>query len=85
VPAGVLVQLQAHVADHHNVHSMLTDLRPVLAARDLLRANVANGSVVERLEHEYKLEAEEAQIALDAAWAMLRYECPTFSAAPPRQ
>ena len=67
------------------MHSMLTDLTPVIAARNLLRANRANASVVELLQNEYALQPEEAQLVLDAAWAMLRYEYPAVSAAAPRQ
>jgi hypothetical protein len=67
------------------MHSMLTDLRPVITARNLIRANIANASVVERLQNEYTLNPEEAQLVLDAAWAMLRYEYPGVSAAPPRR
>jgi hypothetical protein len=67
------------------MHSMLTDLTPVIAARNLLRANRANASVVELLQNEYALQPEEAQLVLDAAWAMLRYEYPAVSAPAPRQ
>jgi len=68
------VQLRPAVADHHSMHSMLRDLRPVLSARDLLRADLAPDIVVERLELEYQLDPEETELVLDAAWAMLRYE-----------
>ena len=67
------------------MHSMLTDLTPVIAARNLLRANRANASVVELIQIEYALKPEEAQLVLDAAWAMLRYECPAVSTTVPRQ
>ncbi len=67
------------------MHSMLTDLTPVIAARNLLRANRANASVVELIQIEYALEPEEAQLVLDAAGAMLRYEYPSVSAPAPRQ
>ena len=67
------------------MHSTLTDLTPVIAARNLLRANRANASVVELIQIEYALKPEEAQLVLDAAWAMLRYEDPAVSATAPRQ
>jgi hypothetical protein len=67
------------------MHSMLTDLTPVIAARNLLRANRANASVIELIQIEYALKPEEAQLVLDAAWAMLRYEYPAVSAPAPRQ
>lgn len=68
------VQPGPAVADHHSMPSMLRDLRPVLAARDLLRADLAAHTVVQRLALEYQLDAEETQLVLDAARAMLRYE-----------
>jgi hypothetical protein len=77
------VQLGAATADHHSMDSQLRDLRPVLAARDLLRADLASDIVVERLEREYRLDPEETQLVLDAARAMLRYE-QAVGAGPPR-
>jgi hypothetical protein len=77
------VQPGPAMADHHSMHSMLRDLRPVLAARDLLRADLGTDRVVERLQLEYQLDPEETQLVLDAAWAMLRYE-QAVGAGPPR-
>jgi hypothetical protein len=70
------------MADHHHMHSMLRDLRPVLAARDLLRASLETGIVVERLQLEYQLDGDDTQLVLDAASAMLQYEEAVGAARP---
>ena len=53
---------------------MLTDLEPLVVARQLLRQAFSSNLIAERLRHEYDLESSEAHAVVAAARALVQYE-----------
>jgi hypothetical protein len=53
---------------------VITDLEPLVTARQLLRQDVGVDAIVERLRDQYSLETSEADAAVAAARALVEYE-----------
>lgn len=53
---------------------VLTDLEPLVVARQLLRQGFSSNVIAERLRHEYTLKSREAYAVVAAARALVQYE-----------
>lgn len=54
--------------------AVLTDLEPLVVARQLLHQDFSSSLIAERLRHEYDLESSEAAAVVAAARALVQYE-----------